>query len=420
MSPARGEAMETIRDPGKPARPLSRTADTSRAKTLLDWKPKALAGGGASVDLSVDEQETQGFGKGEPAMTKSAAVRVGLVGAGHIARFAHLPSLCRLPQATVSAICDEELEQARQAALDFGIPRTYSSLEKMLARERLDLVDICLPPHLHRDALVMALEQKVNCLVEKPLTMTTDDADTVMALAREKGVNLHVIHNYSVIPAVLKAKALVAKGAIGRVVGVHINYFVPFAPRHLDPEHWCHSLPGDYFSEVGPHLALLLVEFLGPVDGVESVVAKVSSEPTVRFDELRVIAQTRQGLGTIACSLNCPSRILTLDIVGTQGALHVNGDYQAVVHHGAIDTSMNAWGRGAAGAKDIVARAAALAWTSANVLTGRYALEIMGHRYLIEKSLRSLLGRGTYPIDTGLAREAVRLLELAFGEIRVK
>jgi predicted dehydrogenase len=288
----------------------------------------------------------------------------------------------------------------------------------MLARERLDLVDICLPPHRHKDAVVAALEQRINCLVEKPLAMTTDDADTVIALAREKGVNLHVIHNYSVIPGVLKAKALVAKGVIGEVIGAHINHFVPFAPRHLDPEHWCHSLPGDYFSEVGPHLAMLLVELLGPVDAVQSVALKASSHPSVRLDELRVIAQTRQGLGAIAGSMNCPSRIFTLDIIGTEGAIHVNCDYQAVVRYGPLDGSMNAWARGAAGVRDIVARTTALAWTSANVFAGRYALEIMGHRYLIQRSLRSLLGQGTYPIDTSLAREAVRLLEMAFAQGR--
>jgi predicted dehydrogenase len=255
-------------------------------------------------------------------------------------------------------------------------------------------------------------------LVEKPLTVATDDADSVIALAQKKGVNLHVIHNYSAIPGVLKAKSLVAKGVIGGVMGAHINHFVPFAPRHLDPEHWCHSLPGDYFSEVGPHLAMLLVEFLGPVHAVKSVVVKASSHPSVRLDELRVIAQAKQGLGTIAGSMNCPSRVFTLDILGTEGAIHVNCDYQAVIRYGPIDSSMNAWARGAAGVKDIVARTAALALTSANVLTGRYSLEITGHRYLIRRSLRSLLGQDTYPIDTSLAREAVRLLELAFAQAR--
>lgn len=259
-----------------------------------------------------------------------------------------------------------------------------------------------------------ALGKGLPCLVEKPLTVATADADAVIALAREKGLSLHVIHNYSAIPAVLRAKALVAEGVIGRVVGVHINYLAPSAPRHLDPEHWCHSLPGDYFSEVGPHLTMLLVEFLGPVCGVESVVTKASSHPSVRVDELRLIARAQEGLGTITCSLNCPSRIMTLDIWGTGGAIHVNGDYQAVVRRGPIDSSMNAWARGLTGAKDIMARTTALAWTSANVLARRYAPETQGHRYLIQRSLRSLLGKGTYPIDTSLAREAVKVLEGAF------
>lgn len=347
-------------------------------------------------------------------MTKPVPIRVGLVGAGYIAGFAHLPALSCLSEARVTAVCDEDPKKGRSLAQRFSIPRVYTSLEKMLEQEDLDLVDVCIPPRQHEDALTKALGEGLPCLVEKPLTVATTGADAVIALAREKGLSLHVIHNYSVIPAVLKAKALVAKGVIGRVVGVHINYFVPFAQRHLDPEHWCHSLPGDYFSEIGPHLTMLLVEFLGPVCRVETVVTKASSHASVRLDEFRLIAQTQEGLGTIACSLNCPSRIMTLDIWGTEGAIHVNGDYQAVVRHGPIGDSMNPWARGLAGVKDIMARTTALAWTSANVLTGRYAPEIQGHRYLIQRSLSSLLGRSTYPIDTDLAREAVSALERAF------
>ena len=342
-------------------------------------------------------------------------ISVGVVGAGYIANFAHLPALSKCPEADVIAVCDRDLDLCRKAAERFHIPRVYSSAEEMLSKEELDLVDICLPPTFHKDTLMKALEQGVNCLVEKPLTITTSDADDVIAQAEAKGLKLHVIHNYSALPGVLRAKALVAEGEIGEIRGAHITHLTPFAPRHLDPHHWCHSLPGDYFAEVGPHLAMLLVEFLGRVNGVESRLAKASAFPSINVDELRIIAQTGKGLGTITCSMNCPSRILTIDVWGTTGAIHVNADYQAVVHHGSIDSSMNTWARGMSALGDISSRISALTWTGANVIIGRYAPETMGHQYLIQQSLRTLRGESCYPIDTKLARDAVHLLELAFS-----
>ncbi len=345
-------------------------------------------------------------------------ISVGVVGAGYIANFAHLPPLSRLHEANLTAICDQDIIRAQKVAKQFSIPKVYSNLEEMLSNERLDLVDICLPPQKHKDALLKALEHGLNCLVEKPLTVTTADADTVISTARENKVNVYVIHNYSVVPAVLKAKTMVAKGVIGEVTGVHINQFVLAHERYFEPNHWCHSLPGEYFSDLAPHLAMLLVEFLGPVNKVETIVAKVSSNSPLRLDELRIIAQTPKALGTIACSLNCPSFIFTMDIVGTQGAIHLSGDYQAVVYCRPVGHYMSAWARGLVGVRDILTRTAALARTSAGVLVGKYAPLTMGHSYLIQRCLWALQGKGNYPIDTSKTREAVRLLEMAFQEIK--
>jgi predicted dehydrogenase len=286
----------------------------------------------------------------------------------------------------------------------------------MLSNEQLQLVDVCLPPYSHIAAITQVLEHDVNCLVEKPLTLTTADADAAIALAEKRALKLHVIQNYSALPGVLRAKALVARGEIGEVRGAHVFHLTPFAPRHLDPHHWCHSLPGDYFAEVGPHLAMLLVEFLGAVDSVDSLLTKASAFPSIIVDELRILARAEKGLGTISCSMNCPSRILTVDVWGTSGSIHVNADYQAVVLHKSIDSSMNTRARGVAALGDISSRVSALTWTSLNVLLGRYAAETMGHRYLLEQSVKTLRGESSYPIDTKLAREAVHLLELAFSE----
>jgi predicted dehydrogenase len=287
----------------------------------------------------------------------------------------------------------------------------------MLSKEHLRLVDICLPPERHFQALTQALERGVNCLVEKPMTLTSAEADAAIDLAKRNGLRLYVIHNYSVLPAVLKAKALIAKDSIGQVRGIHINHLNVFMHRHLNVEHWVHSLAGDYFSEVGPHLAMLLVEFIGPVQDASAIAIKTSNLDTVTLDECRIVAKAKTALGTISCSENCPSRVLTLDIWGTKGYIHVNADYQAVVRRGPIDTSMNVWARGRAALGDIFSRTSALLSTSLLVLSG-YPAETGQHRYLIAECIKDLRGETTYPIDTRLAREAVRLLELAFSKLQ--
>jgi predicted dehydrogenase len=342
---------------------------------------------------------------------------IGLLGAGYIANFAHLPTLSRLKNGNLVAVCDEDMLQAQMTALRFNIPHVYASLAEMLEKERLDLVDICLPPQKHTEVLLKIIEQSINCLVEKPLTVTTADADKVIALAAKNKVQLNVVHNYSVVPAIQRAKAMVTQGMIGEIVGIHINHFVLPHERYLKPEHWCHELPGEYFSDLVPHLAMLLVEFLGPANRATSVVRKINANRPLRFDELRVIAWTPKGIGTIDCSLNCPSFTTTVDIIGTKGQITTDGDYQTVVLHHAVGHRMSAFSRGVLGVNDIVSRTSALTKTTANVLAGNYRPLTYGHGYLIENCLRALQGEGEYPISTYNARESVHLLELAFEHV---
>jgi predicted dehydrogenase len=352
-------------------------------------------------------------------MSEKSRVRVGVAGAGYIANLSHLPFLSRHKDIDLDAICDLNQDQARRTAQRFHIPRVYSNLKDMLSKEKLQLVDICLPPELHFQAITETLEHGVNCLVEKPMTLTTKDAEAAIDLADRKRLKLFVIHNYSALPGVLKAKTLVAQGSIGQVRGVNINHLNIFMDRHLTSNHWVHSLAGDYFSEVGPHLAMLLVEFMGPVQDATAICMKASKIDTMKLDECRIIAKSENALGTICCSENCPSRVLTIDIWGTEGWIQVNADYQAAVCRGAIDTSMNVWARGREALKDISTRQLALIATAFRVLGG-YPAETGQHRYLIDQCIRDLKGEGKYPIDTNLAKEAVRVLELAFSKLQTQ
>jgi predicted dehydrogenase len=349
-------------------------------------------------------------------ISEMSRIPVGLVGAGYIANFSHIPAYLHLKDANLVAICDENIIRGKQTAEKFGIPKVYTNLNQMLSVEHLELVDVCLPPQLHGKIVAQVLESGINCLVEKPLTVTTSDADKLISLAKTKNVKLFTIHNYSAVPSVLKAKQLVAEQKIGKVVGVHINNYVQPVKRYLEPTHWCHSLPGEYFSELGPHLSMLLVEFLGPVKQVKSTLTNVSGTKLLKYDELNIISHNQNGVGTISCSLNCPAFVLTLDIVGTEGLIHISGTYQAVVYYPATTTEASAFQRGIVGIKDILSRGRALTDSAVGVLIGKYSTYTLGHRYLIQQCIADLQGRGKYPIDTILARESINLLEMSFDK----
>ena len=83
-----------------------------------------------------------------------------------------------------------------------------------------------------------------------------------------------------------------------------------------------------------------------------------------------------------------------------------------------LKSSRKILARGMIALKDIMTRVSTLSSTTVNVLIGRYTAELYGHRYLLRKSLQALRGVDKYPFTLEQAREAVRLLEMAFKEVK--
>ena len=164
----------------------------------------------------------------------STTVRIGLIGAGGIAG-AHVAGYLRNPETvTFAAVADPVRESAERRAGDSGAA-IYADYATMLAEADIDAVDICLPHHLHKDAIVAAARAGKHILCEKPLCLTPEEAAEVDAAVAEAGVTLMCAHNQLFLPAVAKAKELIDAGALGRVYEVRTtdSFFNDFDPSNM-------------------------------------------------------------------------------------------------------------------------------------------------------------------------------------------
>ena len=142
-------------------------------------------------------------------------VRVGVLGAGAWAEFAHLPGFKRDTRCELVAIADPIRERAAAFAEKFGIPHVYDSHEELIAREDLDLVDVCTPSATHFELSWAALEAGKHVLCEKPVAY--DYADTLRAaeLASSKGLKTKLGFTFRYSPAMQYMKELIAQGWVG-------------------------------------------------------------------------------------------------------------------------------------------------------------------------------------------------------------
>lgn len=132
----------------------------------------------------------------------------------------HLPALLDLPDLyRVVAMADPtpgRREMGRDLA-GLSEAQVYADPLAMLAREDLDMVDLCTPQHVRREVALAALTSGRHLLTEKPLATTPSDARVIVDAARAAGVRLGIMHNYLFFPEVKRTLELIHAGEIGPV-----------------------------------------------------------------------------------------------------------------------------------------------------------------------------------------------------------
>src|SRR6185436_17438433 len=97
--------------------------------------------------------------------------------------------------------------------------RAFESLEGMLQDPSIDLVDLCLPPHLHLEATLKCLAAGKHVFCEKPLALTERDCVLMVDAAKKAGKQLFAGHVLPFVPEYAEARRIIAEGGHGKLLG---------------------------------------------------------------------------------------------------------------------------------------------------------------------------------------------------------
>jgi predicted dehydrogenase len=179
--------------------------------------------------------------------TTAAPLRVGMVGyafmgAAHSQAWRTAPRFFDLPRTPVMRVLGGRDAAAVTAAADrLGWQETAGSWQELVARDDVDLVDVCTPGRTHAEIAVAALEAGKHVLCEKPLANTIAEAEAMVAAAEAaaaRGVRSMVGYTYRRVPAVQLARQLVADGRIGTVRHVRVQYLQDWLADPEAPLSW--------------------------------------------------------------------------------------------------------------------------------------------------------------------------------------
>lgn len=270
-------------------------------------------------------------------------LKVGIVGCGKIADD-HAIQIRRLPGAKIVAACDRELLMAEQFAERFEAGAVFRELGELISGCHPDVVHITTPPQNHFALARECLEQGVSVYVEKPFTVTGDEAASLIALAEQKGLKLTAGHDLQFSHVSRRLRQLVQKGYLGGAP-VHLESYycydlsdAKYARALLaDQNHWIRRLPGGLLHNLISHGIARVAEFL-PGTAPE-VCARGFISPTLQaigerqmVDELRVIIRDPAGpTAYFTFSSQMRPSLRHFRIYGHQNGLELDEDQQTLI-----------------------------------------------------------------------------------------
>lgn len=226
-------------------------------------------------------------------------LRVGIIGTGRISDLHAIEYLAN-PATEITALCDRDVVQARAKAARWGIPgvAVEEDIDRFLAREDVDLVEILLPHDLHLPVALKAMAAGKIISLQKPMCRDLAEADALVEAAEAYDRPVKVFENFIFYPPVLKARALIDAGAIGTPLSIRIKsnpaksataWEVPVAANAWRQDK-AGAGGGPLVFDDGHHKFALAWHFMGNPEEVHAFIGDCEGPGGIRFDAPSIIS----------------------------------------------------------------------------------------------------------------------------------
>ncbi len=196
-------------------------------------------------------------------------IRTALVGCGKVADF-HALAYASLEHSEFVACCDTNIERARAFAERYGI-KAYDNVEQMIRESEVELVSICVPHPLHAALAEQAANLKCNVIVEKPLAVSLEDCDKIIAAGKRNGVQIGMIAQRRFYRPCMRIKRAIDEGKIGDPIIGTVNMYGWRDRAYYESDPWRGTWKGEgggVMATQATHQIDLLLWYMGEIDEI--------------------------------------------------------------------------------------------------------------------------------------------------------
>ena len=256
-------------------------------------------------------------------------INIAIVGCGRIAkRHADLLGHGQIAGARLAAVCDIDAARADAFASRHRVPG-FTSLRQMLAQPGIDAVSVLTPSGMHAEHAVLVARSKRHVIVEKPMALTVEDADAMIAAADESGVRLFVVKQNRFNVPVIKAREALEAGRFGKLVlgTVRVRWCRDQSYYNQDAWRGTWAQDGGVIANQASHHVDMLGWFMGPVESVHARSARALVNIEAEDTAVATLKFRNGALGIVeATGATRPNDLEgSLSVLGSGGAVEIGG-----------------------------------------------------------------------------------------------
>lgn len=252
-----------------------------------------------------------------------------IVGCGRIAkRHAELLGTGQIAGARLVAVCDVEPARADAYATRYGVPG-FTSLTSMLAQPGIDAVSVLTPSGDHAKHATEVASSHRHVVVEKPMALTLEDADAMIAAADRAGVRLFVVKQNRFNVPVVKAREALEAGRLGKLVLGTVRVRWCREQSYYDQDAWrgTWAQDGGVIANQASHHVDMLGWFMGPVESVHARCARALVDIEAEDTVVATLRFRNGALGVVEATGATRPRDLegSLSVLGAGGTIEIGG-----------------------------------------------------------------------------------------------
>lgn len=256
-------------------------------------------------------------------------LKFALVGCGRISkRHAELLGHGEIAKAALAGVCDIVREKAQKLGEQFNVPH-FDDMHAMMKAVRPDVVVVLTESGNHAKHVIELAPYGKHIVVEKPMALTLDDADAMIAACQVAGVKLFVVKQNRFNVPVQKAREAMEAGRFGKLVmgTVRVRWCRPQAYYDQDPWRGTWMMDGGVLTNQASHHVDLLEWMMGEVDSVFAM-TRTALVDIEAEDTAVVVLKFRSGaLGVIEATTAVRPKDLegSLSLLGSEGTVEIGG-----------------------------------------------------------------------------------------------